>query len=425
MSDLNDCFSSVNGRLTVAEALERFTSGISAVVATESVPLSKANGRIISSDVKSKKIVPPRDNSAVDGYLVFFDDLSLTGNTTLPVTGRITAGNPFNRSARRGEALSIFTGAQIPYGEGEQNPDTIFMIEDIIRDGNKVTFPSGQIRGSNLRMAGEDINIGDIVLKCGQKLRPQDVGILAAVGLHSVKVRKRLKVALFSTGDELREPGDVLQEGAIYDINRFSIQALLRDIGCQIVDLGILKDSFSTIEDALMEAAKENDLVITSGGVSRGEEDHVRKAVESLGQLHTWNLLIKPGRPIALGHILDGIRQVPFIGLPGNPVAVLVTFLRIARPIILLLSGASNFVSNTFEVVSGFDYTKKPGRREWLRAKLERGDGDILRAVKYPHDGSGILSSLVYSDGLVELSEKVTKVNVGEKIQYLPFSGFE
>jgi molybdopterin molybdotransferase len=234
-------------------------------------------------------------------------------------------------------------------------------------------------------------------------------------------VRKRLKVAIFSTGDEIRDPGQEIEGSKIYDINRFTLRSLLENLGCETLDVGIFRDNLNDIYDGLRNAAKNNDLLITSGGVSKGEEDHVRAALENLGALHTWNLLIKPGRPIALGHVLDDDRQVPLVGLPGNPVAVLVTFLRIARPIILLLSGATQIEPILYSVPAAFSFQKKPGRREWLRASLQRNQKSILNAVKYPWDGSGILSSMVASDGLVELSEATTQVAEGDMIDFLPF----
>ncbi len=422
MSNLNDCFVSVESRLTITEAVDRFSNGIGTVVGAEEIPLIQAVGRILSSDLISNINIPPQDNSAVDGYLVYFEDLESDGTTTLPLTGRIAAGHPLSRAARRGEALSIFTGAQIPTGEKGCNPDTIFMVEDATTNGKNVTLPAGQHIGSNLRKAGEDVRSGDIVLKAGQRLRPQDVGMIAALGCATVGVRKRLKVAIFSTGDEIRDPGYTLEDSTIYDINRYTLFSLLQNFGCEITDIGILPDNPNAILEGLRNAAKNNDLLITSGGVSRGEEDHVRTAVGQLGALHTWNLLIKPGRPIALGHVLDNERQVPLIGLPGNPVAVLVTFLRIARPIVLLLSGVTNIDPVLYKVRAAFDFSKKPGRREWLRVSLQRRPDSGLHVVKYPWDGSGILSSMVASDGLVELSEATTKIKKGDMIDFLPFS---
>ena len=422
MGNLNDCFVSVEGRLTIAEAVDRFSNGIGTVVGTEEIPLVDAVGRTLSSDLISGFNVPPKDNSAVDGYLVYFEDLNSEDATTLPLTGRIAAGHPLSRFARRGEALSIFTGAQIPSGEKGYNPDTIFMLEDVAISGTSIILPAGQHKGSNLRKAGEDVRSGDIVLKGGLRLRPQDVGMAAALGCAKIAVRKRLKVAIFSTGDEIRDPGQTIEGSTIYDINRYTLHSLLQNFGCEITDIGILPDDPSTIFEELKNAAKNNDLLITSGGVSKGEEDHVRTAVSKLGALHTWNLLIKPGRPIALGHILDNEQQVPLIGLPGNPVAVLVTFVRIARPIILLLSGVTEIEPVLYKVPAAFNFSKKPGRREWLRASLQKTPDKGVCAVKFPWDGSGILSSMVASDGFVELSEATTKIKKGDMIDFLPFS---
>ena len=340
----------------------------------------------------------------------------------MPLTGRIAAGHPLPRSARRGEALSIFTGAQIPAGEGGGHPDTVFMLEDVKRKGDSVILPKGQIKGSNLRKSGEDVKFGDVVLNCGQRLRSQDVGMAAAIGCAKVPVRKRLKVAIFSTGDEIRDPGQEIEDSKIYDINRYTLHSLLESLGCETLDIGIFRDNLNDIYDGLRDAAKDNDLLITSGGVSKGEEDHVRAATADLGALHTWNLLIKPGRPIALGHVLDDKRQVPLVGLPGNPVAVLVTFLRVARPIILLLSGATQIEPILYSIPAAFSFLKKPGRREWLRANVQRNQNNILSAVKYPWEGSGILSSMVESDGLVELSEETTKVSEGDMVEFLPIN---
>jgi len=422
MTDLNDCFASAEGRLTLADAVDRFISGLSCVVQDEDVSISEALGRVLAEDLVSTIQIPPRNNSAVDGYLVHFDDLSEEGETSLPIAARIAAGHPMEGLARRGNAYQIFTGAQVPDGHGKGEPDTIFMLEDVRTQDDQVILPVGQKRGANLRLAGEDVKVGDTVLKAGQILRPQDIGMAASVGCATLTVRKKLRVAVFSTGDEIRNPGEELAPGAIYDINRYTAPALLKRLGCEVTDLGIYPDRLDDIQAGLAEVAGAHDLILTSGGVSKGEEDHVRTAVENLGALHTWNLLIKPGRPIALGHIQSEGRQVPFIGLPGNPVAVMVTFLKVARPIILLLSGAPGMSDHLYQVPAGFDFAKKTGRREWLRCHLEKDGEGRLRAIKYPEDGSGILSSMVASDGLVELAEDSEGVAQGQLVDFLPFS---
>ena len=422
MVDLNDCFAAAVGRLTIAEAMDRFISGLDCVVAGEDIPVAEALGRILTSDVTSGVQIPPQNNSAVDGYLVCLDDLEATGDSRLPVAGRIAAGHPLETKTPSGQAFQIFTGAQVPVGQEGRGPDTIFMVEDVKVEDGYVTLPPGQARGANLRLAGEDVKIGDTVLRAGTVLRPQDIGMAASVGWAHLTVQKKLRVAVFSTGDEIRNPGDALEPGTIYDINRFTVPALLTTLGCSVTDLGIYPDSLDAIQEGLAGASKNHDLIITSGGVSKGEEDHVRTAVENLGALHTWNLLIKPGRPIALGHIAQAGRQVPFIGLPGNPVAVMVTFLKVARPIVRLLCGARELDQNLYQIPAGFTFIKKPGRREWLRCHLEKdGDGHVS-AIKYPNDGSGILTSMVASDGLVELAEDSAGVTPGQLVDFLPFN---
>jgi molybdopterin molybdotransferase len=273
-------------------------------------------------------------------------------------------------------------------------------------------------RGANRRLRGEDIRQGSVVLHQGARLRPQDLGQAAAVGRRDVSVSTPIKVALFSTGDELREPGEPLEPGCIYDSNRYTVRGLLDGLGCRVHDLGILRDQRPAIERALAEAAEDHDLIITSGGVSVGEEDHVKQAVEALGHIHAWRLAIKPGRPIALGQV----GRVPFVGLPGNPVAVVVTFLTFVRPMILRLMGATELLPHRFRVLAGFDHNKKKDRREWVRARLESDGEGGWRAVKFPREGAGILSSLVESDGLVELPEELTRLQAGSLVDFLPFS---
>ena len=370
-------------------------------------------GRILAEDVTADGDVPPHDNAAVDGYAVFFDDLRQADETRLPVTGRIAAGHPLERAARRGEALRIFTGAPMPNG-----PDTVMMQEDCREDGGDVIILPGIKRGSNRRSAGEDISAGSVILGRGRRLKPQDIGLAASAGRSELAVRGRLRVALFSTGDELRDPGSALSPGAVYDANRYALSALLEGLGCAVTDLGILADDFAAVEGALGAAAAAHDLLFPSGGVSVGDEDHVKAAVEALGSLHFWRLAIKPGRPLALGQI----GKVPFVGLPGNPAAAMVTFLRFARPLILRLAGAGDVAPLLFRVRAGFDHKKKLDRREWVRAKLETGDDGDLAAVKFPRGGAGILSSLVESHGLVELPEEMTQLSKGTMVDFLPFS---
>ena len=409
----DDCFAHGGRLMTTAEALARLAETVGPVTESERVALQDGLGRILAEDVVAPADVPGHDNSAVDGYAVFFDDLEPHGETRLPVTGRAAAGHPLGRDARRGEAIRIFTGARMPEG-----PDTVMMQEDCRAEGDSVVIAPGIKRGANRRSRGEDIRAGSIVLAKGARLRAQDLGQAAAVGRRELPVSRPLRAALFSTGDELREPGTPLEPGCIYDSNRYTVGALLAGLGCRVDDLGILPDRRAAVEAALDGARSGHDLIVTSGGVSVGEEDHVKQAVEALGHLHLWRLAIKPGRPIALGQV----GRVPFVGLPGNPAAVVITFLNIVRPMILRLMGGTELTPHHFQVTAAFDHRKKKDRREWVRARLESDGKGGWRAVKFPREGAGILSSLVESDGLVELPEGMTHLQAGTLVDFLPFS---
>jgi len=399
--------------MRVDKALELLAQQTHRVTESRTVPLQNALGRILLEEITSPISVPQHDNSAVDGYAVFFEDLHLTQETQLPIAGRAAAGHPFEGAAKRGTAIRIFTGAPMPHG-----PDTVMMQEDCRVDGDAVVIAPGIKCGSNRRLAGEDIEASSVVLRAGQRLRPQDLGQAAAVGRRDLTVAEPLRVALFSTGDELCEPGEELPAGAIYDSNRFTVAAMLQGLGCEVTDLGILKDKSQEIRLAFMQAAVDHDMIITSGGVSVGEEDHVKAAVESLGNLHFWRLAIKPGRPIAMGQVA----RLPFVGLPGNPVAVMVTFLNIVRPLILRLMGGTELRPHHFKVEADFDYRKKLNRREWVRARLIHDGNGRLKAAKFPREGAGILTSMVESDGLVELPEDIKKLEQGMLVDFLPYS---
>jgi len=415
----DDCFAFDGGLMPVDAALARVRERIAPVTAVASVPLDAALGRILAADVVAGMSVPPHDNSAVDGWAVYADDLAADGDTCLPAGGRVAAGQHLDRPQRRGEAVRIFTGAPMPPGpDGGPGPDTVFMQEDCRVDGASVTFPPGIKRGANRRFAGEDVKAGTTVLRAGRRLGPPDIGLTASIGLVALPVRVGLKVAVFSTGDEVREPGSERGAGAIYDSNRFTLKALLRALGCTVTDLGILADDRETIRSALVDAAADHDALITTGGVSTGEEDHVRAAVEAEGRLDAWRLAIKPGRPVALGVV----RGKAFLGLPGNPVAVVVTFLHIARPVLLALAGAEVRDPPRFPVRAAFDYRKKPGRREYVRVRIEPVPGDLPIARRAGSDGAGVLSSLVAADGLVELADDALGLSEGDTAAYLPFS---
>ena len=412
----DDCFAFDGGLMPVDDALAILTGRIACVVGTEDVPLRQALGRILAEDVAAPRNVPPHDNSAVDGYAVYHADLNADGETRLPVAGRIAAGHPLRGAAERGKAYQIFTGAPMPTG-ADGGPDTVFMAEDAEVAGDVVILPKGLKKGANRRFAGEDVKQGDVILRAGQILRAQEVGLAASVGRGDLSVRQKLRTAVFSTGDEVRDPAEGAPDGCIFDANRYTIMSLLDGLGCAVTDLGILPDNPDAIAQALAGAEAEHDLLITSGGVSAGEEDHVKTAVERRGSIHFWRLAIKPGRPVALGQVGD----TAFVGLPGNPVAAMVTFMLIARPLIMMLSGAAETVAPRFPVKAGFAYKKKTGRREWARAKLVLGGGGMLVAEKRHSSGAGILTSMVDADGLVELPEDLTELKEGATVDFLPF----
>lgn len=409
----DDCFAFGGVLMRADEALRILADKIVCVVSPETSPLRACRGRILAADVVSSRDVPPHDNAAVDGYAVAFDDLAPDGETTFPVTARVAAGQHLGRDARRGEAIRIFTGAPMPVGV-----DTVFMQEDAQEAAAIVRLPPGIRRGANRRRRGEDILAGSTILTAGRRLRPQDIGLAASVGVKALPVYAPLKVAVLSSGDELVEAGEAPRSGQVFDANRWALIALIEGLGCEAIDLGIVPDRSDAVEDALARASAQADAIVTSGGMSTGEEDHMRAAVTRLGALHFWRLAIRPGRPLALGQVLGK----PFVGLPGNPVAMMVTFMRFARPLLLGLAGATTRPPRMFPVRTSTAIKKKQGRREWLRVNLERAADGTVCATKYPRDGAGILTSLVASDGLVELAEELTDIPAGTMVDFIPFS---
>jgi molybdopterin molybdotransferase len=409
----DDCFAFGGPMMPVDEAVAIIASRVTAIAETETVGLAEADGRILAADVAAPLPLPPFMNSAVDGYAVPAGDLPRDGERAFPIGGRVQAG-AVAPAVEPGHAVRIFTGAPMPAGA-----DTVFMQEDVrIDDAGFVVLPPGLKAGANVRPAGEDIPRGQVTLKAGRRLRPQDVAVAAAFGLTSLDVMRRLRVGVFSTGDELASPGAVRMEAQLFDSNRFMLMAMLRRLGCEIGDLGILRDEKSALAAALKEAAGRYDLILTTGGVSTGEEDHVKTAIESVGSLVLWRMAIKPGRPVAMG-IIDG---TPLIGLPGNPVASFVTFVHVVRPAVLALSGATPAPLLPMPVRAAFSYKKKIGRREYVRASLRKAADGTLEAVKFPREGAGLLSSLVETDGLIELGESIVRVEPGETVGFLGYA---
>lgn len=405
----DDCFAFGGALLPLAEAQARIAAAHDVKAGVETVALADAIGRVLAHDAVAPIDLPPTDNAAVDGFAVYFDDLSPAAPTTLPIHGRAAAGAAPAGPLPRGQALRIFTGAVMPEG-----PDTVMMQEDCLITADRVTVQPGIRRGANRRPAAEDIARDAVALSAGRRLMPPDIGLLAALGFVRAEVRTKVRVTLFSTGDEIATPPAPLRPGQVYDANKPMLAALLHRLGADVIDGGILPDAPAATQAALRSAARQADLVIASGGVSTGEEDHVRAAIEAVGRLEFWRVAIKPGRPVALG-ALEG---TPLLGLPGNPVAAFVTFAAIGRPLLDRLAGATYVPPPRFLVRSAFSYRKKSGRREYVRVLIDAHGA----AHRYPKEGAGILTSLTGSDALMELPEDMTALAPGDAAPCVPLA---
>ncbi len=414
----DDCFAFNGPLLPVAEAEKLIVERIAPVDGRDTVGLRSALGRVLAENITAPVNVPPFDNSAVDGYAVRGDDLAFDGEKRFCIVDRVTAGHSAHHEVAAGEAIRIFTGAPMPPGA-----DTVFMQEDCRIDGDGVVMPAGLRRGANRRLAGEDMRAGAIALPAGRRLSVQHVALAAALGLSKLNVRRRVRIALFSTGDEIVEPGAALPRAALYDSNRYLLAALIERFNADVTDLGILGDDPNELKRALAAAAADHDLVLTSGGVSTGEADHVRAAIEGIGRLVFWRLAVKPGRPVAMG-VISGNKGngAAFVGLPGNPVAVFVTFVRVVRPLLLRLSGAVPEPLLAMPIRAAFSYKKRKGRREYVRVTLRRADDGAIEAHKYEQDGAGVLTSLTETDGLAELDEDVSQIEPGSTIGFLSYA---
>jgi molybdopterin molybdotransferase len=413
----DDCFAFSGPLLPVDEVERIIRQRVTPVAEVETVPLQAANGRVIARNVVAPIDLPPFDNSAVDGYAVRYADLHAKDETRLAVVERVTAGRAAGHALGPGAAVRIFTGAPMPAGA-----DTVFMQEDVRRDDDAVIVPAGLKPGANRRLAGEDVRAGSIALPAGRRLAAQHVALAAAIGLTALEVFRRVRVAVFSTGDEIVEPGKPRPDAALFDANRYLLTGLIERLGATATDLGILADDPERLARAIAAAAAEHDLVVTSGGVSTGEADHVRHAVEAVGRLVFWRVAIKPGRPVAMGVIPGGAASAAFVGLPGNPAAVYVTFARVVRPLLLRLAGAEVPPLVALPVRAAFAYRKKAGRREYVRVKLARAADGAVEAIKHAQDGAGIITSLTETDGLVELLEGTTAVSPGATLGFLSYA---
>ncbi len=414
---IDDCFLTDSERLRHDEALAILRERVAPVVGVENVPLADTLNRILAETVTSPANVPASDNAAVDGYAYAHADYEAAGGF-FPVSTRIAAGRPSPLPHLVGSAARIFTGAIMPAGA-----DTVAMQEDCEphrqRGGDFVAIPPGLKRGANRRKAGEDLAEGATIAEPGTRLRPQEIAAIASIGRASISVYRRLRVALISTGDEIVRPGSPLKAGKVYDSNHFLLAALLKTVDCDMADAGVLPDDEAAVRQALGALAADHDALLTTGGASRGEEDHLVTSLDALGQRHLWQLAVKPGRPMSFGQIGD----CPVVALPGNPVAAFVCFLLYVRPMLVRMGGGAWPEPQRFAVAADFSIERrKLGRREFLRGRLVRDAKGRLAVRKFPRDGSGLITSLREADGLIEIAEEIPSVKEGDMVAFLPFA---
>ena len=400
--------------LPVEEARRRIAQLVRPVAETETVPLREALDRVLAADVASPLDVPPAANSAMDGYALRGADLPAGGEAVLEVVGTVFAGHPFTGEVGPGQAVRIMTGAPLPRGA-----DTVVMQEHARREGDRVAIGPGHRPGQNVRHAGEDIARGTTVLAAGRRLVPADLGVLASLGVAEVAVRRRPRVAFFSTGDELCPVGEPLAEGQIYDSNRYTLHGLLTRLGVEVQDLGLIPDDRAAIEDAFARAAAGADAVITSGGVSVGEADFVKETLEKLGQVNFWKIAMKPGKPLAVGRLGEAL----FFGLPGNPVSVMATFYQFAQPALRALAGESRTEPLALRVPAAERLRKRPGRTDFQRGVLERDAAGRLVVRSTGAQGSHVLTSMSRANCFIVLPAEWGDVEPGTEVEVQPFFG--
>ncbi len=392
------------------EALDYLLAQARPVSGTERLPLAQAQGRVLAEPVNSRVDVPPWDNSAMDGYAVNTQELS--EGESLRVSQRIAAGTA-GSALQPASAARIFTGAPVPAGA-----DAVVIQEVCEADGDRVRVRELPKPGANIRRAGEDIRQGEEVLSRGTRLTPQHLGLAASVGIAELTLYRRLRVAIFSSGDELVMPGGELGPGQIYNSNTFTLGGLVERMGCEVIQLGMVEDSLQATCDALRRGAEEADLILASGGVSVGEEDHVKPAVEQLGSLDLWKIAVRPGKPVAFGHVAG----TPFLGAPGNPVSLFVTFTLFARPFLLRMQGVErDYLPTPYRAMAAFDKGSSDRRREYARGRLEIDAQGQAVVRLYPNNSSGVLSSVAWANGFAVLPP-MTAIAPGDMIDFLPFS---
>ena len=414
--EVNDCYSPAQQLQTAETVWQRMQALASTQVKSQTLPLEQCMNRRLAEALTTPYDSPRFDNAAVDGYAFNCNDLIQQPDATLPLMAtEANAGGSEKLSLKQGYCMRVLTGAQMPKGA-----NTVVMQEDVHLTNDSVTFPSHYKAHSNWRPQGEDVKAGEVIINQGQLIRPQDIGLAAAAGQAQLRVYNKVRVALFSTGNEVYELGQELPEDGIYDVNRYLLKALLTSLHCEVTDLGILADDFSTIRTALDSASQDHQLIITSGGASTGSHDHIATVLKDLGEVHAWRLAIKPGRPLAFGQLGPAL----FLGLPGNPVAANVCTLMFGQPLIRALSGGGWHRPKSYPQKLGFDVNKKVGRREWLRVFQEQQpNGDYVLQRSASH-GSGILTSMTRADGLVEVAEASGNIPAGSLVDFIPFTSF-
>ncbi len=414
MSEVLSCFdpaANPDGMLSVAESLQQILSKIAMLGEAEPVELSGCTNRVIAQDLVSAINVPPHSNSAMDGFAVAAD--GLIANNPLKVVGSVYAGADFSKRLAKGEAVEIMTGAPIPEGA-----DTIVIREASTLNGDQVSFIGPVKKGQHVRQAGEDIAVGDIALTKGTLLRPQEVGLAASLGFTKLDVFKRPTVAVFSTGDEVTCQGAPLPKNCIYDTNRFTLQGLLKRLGCRVIDFGIIEDTQLEMEKVLLKASQEADLVLSSGGVSMGNADYIRQALEAVGQINFWKIAMRPGRPIAFGKI----NQTPFFGLPGNPVAVMVTFTQFVQPALRKMMGQSGWNPQRMTALTIDKLKSRYNRTDYIRGIYSIDESGQLVVSSTGSQGSGILTSMARANCFIEIPDELESVQSGQRVVIQPFA---
>lgn len=417
-SDGTDCCAGGHAgpALRFADALQRVLGEVRPVGSRETLPVRAALDRVLAEDVVSDVNVPSHTNSAMDGYAVIGAELSAAGETRLGVIGTSAAGRPFSGTVVSDQCVRIMTGAAMPAGA-----DTVVMQEHVVREGDVAIIAAGQSTGQHVRQAGEDIRAGDVALRAGTRLMPTQLGMIASLGVAEVRVWRRPRIAFFSTGDELRNAGEPLGKGQIYDSNRYTIQAMLSRLNVEPIDMGIVRDQPEAVEKALREAARRADAIVTSGGVSVGDADYVTQTLQRAGSVGFWKVAMKPGRPLAFGRIGGAL----FFGLPGNPISAMVTFYQLVRPALQALGGWSIPAAPlTVTATSLNALRKKPGRREFQRGVLEQADDGKLVVRSTGKQGSGILSSMGAANCFIVLPEDAGPVAAGDEVTVQPFAAF-